>query len=254
MTPALQLYSMRDFHDQIVLLAELPTLGITTVEGYGGVYQNPDDYRIAMDRHGVSMPSGHVALDDIEADFDATMKRVTTLGIRRVFAPFLAPEHRPDTAAGWTALADRLNTAARRFADRGITFGWHNHDFEFAPLDDGRVPMDILLTSAPDIVWEADLAWIVRAGRDPLAYVKKYGDRLSAVHVKDIAAQGTNLDQDGWADLGAGTVNWAALLQACKDASPDLIYALEHDKPADPLAFAAASAAAFDTLWGATHD
>ena len=254
MTPALQLYSMRDVGDQIALLAELPPLGITTVEGYDGVYSSPEAYRTAMDTNGVSMPSGHVALDDIEADFKTTMKLVSTLGMHRVFAPFLAPEHRPDTAAGWAALAGRLNAVAHQFADHGITFGWHNHDFEFVPLADGSVPMDILLTSAPDIVWEADLAWIVRANTDPLAYVRKYGDRLSAVHVKDIAAQGTNLDQDSWADLGAGTMNWADLLHVCKDASPDLIYVLEHDKPADPVAFAATSAAAFDTLWGAADD
>lgn len=254
MTPALQLYSMRDCADQIALLSQLPALGITKVEGYGGVYGDPAAYRAAMDANGISMPSGHMGLDDIEADFEATMSIVTTLGIKRVFAPFLDEKSRPKTAEGWANLGGRLNAAGKKYAERGISFGWHNHDFEFVALADGNVPMDVLLESAPDIAWEADLAWVVRGGRDPIEYIQRYADRLSAIHVKDIAAAGTNLEEDGWADLSAGTLDWAALLQACRNASSDLIYALEHDKPSDPVGYATRSAAAFKTLWENTND
>jgi len=45
MTPALQLYSMRDCADQIALLTQLPAMEITRVEGYGGVYSEPAAYR-----------------------------------------------------------------------------------------------------------------------------------------------------------------------------------------------------------------
>jgi sugar phosphate isomerase/epimerase len=254
MTPALQLYSMRDCADQIALLAQLPALGITKVEGYGGVYDDPAAYRAAMDANGISMASGHFGLADIEADFDATIDIAETLGITRVFAPYLEEKDRPDTAEGWAALGKRLNAAGTKYADRGITFGWHNHEFEFFTLPDGSTPMDVLLDAAPHISWEADLAWIVRGDRDPMDYIQRYAGRLSAIHVKDIAAAGENLDQDGWADLGAGAIDWAALLQACRNASGDLIYALEHDKPSDPVGYATRSAAAFKTLWEATHD
>ncbi len=253
MTLALQLYSMRDCVDQIALLGQLSAMGITHVEGYGGVYGDPAAYRAAMDENGITMPSGHMGLDDIEADFDRVIKTVNTLGITRVFAPYLEEKDRPDTAAGYVAFAKKLQDAAKYFADQGIAFGWHNHDFEFVALQDGSTPMEIILEEAPGIAWEADLAWVVRGGRDPLDYVQRYGSRLSAIHVKDIALEGTNLDEDGWCDLGAGTMDWAALLQACRSQSPDLIYALEHDKPSDPVGYAKRSAAAFKTLWEATH-
>ena len=253
MTIGLQLYSMRDCPDQIALLGQLADMGITQVEGYGGVYSDSAAYRAAMDQHGITMPSGHMALADIEADFDATLDMAKALGMRRVFAPYLDPAQRPTTSAGYADLAARLNAAAQKYGDKGISFGWHNHDFEFVTLPDGSTPMDILLTEAPDIQWEADLAWIKRGGRDPLEYVQRFGDRLSAIHVKDIAPKGTHLDEDGWADLGAGTLDWAALLQACRAQSDDLIYVLEHDKPANPQAYAKRSAAAFKTLWETTH-
>lgn len=254
MNLALQLYSMRDCADQIELLAQLPALGIKNVEGYGGVYGDVAAYRAAMDANGISMPSGHMGLADIEADFEATMVIVETLGITRVFAPYLEEKDRPATAEGWAALGHRLNAAGKKYADRGISFGWHNHEFEFIEQADGSIPMDVLLEAAPDIAWEADLAWIVRGGSDPIDYIKRYGDRLSAIHVKDIASDGTNLNEDGWSDLGAGTMDWAALLQACCATSDDLIYALEHDKPSDPLGYASRSAKAFNTLWENNDD
>lgn len=254
MTLALQLYSMRDCANQIDLLGQLPAMGITTIEGYGGVYDDAAAYRAAMDASGISMPTGHMGLADIEDDFNATIDLVKTLGITQVFAPYLEEKDRPTTAEGYKNLARRLNAAAKQYADHGIAFGWHNHDFEFVALMDGTTPMDILLDQAPDITWEADLAWIVRGGRDPLDYVQRYGNRMTAIHVKDIAPVGTNLDEDGWCDLGAGTMDWVALLQACRNQSGNLIYALEHDKPSDPIGYARRSATAFKSLWEKTHD
>ena len=254
MTVSLQLYSMRDVADQIALLGNLPAMGITRVEGYGGVYGDPAGYRAAMDANGITMPSGHMGLADIEADFDATMSIVRTMGMTRVYAPYLEEKDRPTTAAGYVDLAKRLNAAGLRYAEHGISFGWHNHDFEFFALPDGSIPMEILLENAPDIKWEADLAWIVRGACDPLDYIARYGSRITAIHVKDIAEAGTNLDQDGWADLNEGTLDWAVYLKACRAQSADVIYALEHDKPSDPIAYATRSAAAFKTLWETTND
>ena len=53
------------------------------------------------------------------------------------------------TAQGWKQ--------AELYAAEGISFGWHNHDFEFVALLDGAIPMDILLAEAPDIKWETPL-------------------------------------------------------------------------------------------------
>lgn len=254
MTLSLQLYSMRDCTDQIELLSQLSALGIENVEGYGGVYQDAVAYRAAMDANGISMPSGHMGLADIEADFDTTLDLVKTLGMKLVFAPYLEEKDRPTTSEGYIDLARRLDVIATKYAAHGVAFGWHNHDFEFVALPDGSIPMDLILEHAPNTLWEADLAWIVRGGCDPLDYIKKYGTRIAAVHVKDIAPEGQNLDQDGWADLGAGVLDWKAYVSACRALSPDMILALEHDKPSDPMRYVSNSAEAFKDLWEQTND
>lgn len=245
---SLQLYSMRNMPDLQAILPDVAKMGITQVEGFGGVYADPTGYRAAMDAAGLTMPSGHFGVSDLETDFANAVNTARSLGITDVFAPYLDASERPTDAAGYAAFAKRLGALVAPLANEGMTMGWHNHDFEFVALPDGSIPMQIILDTAPDLTWEADLAWVAVGGSDPLTWVKNYANRLRAVHVKDIAPTGEKQDEDGWANLGEGTMDWASLLDACKQANPDLIYVLEHDNPKDPMAYARASAAAFAKL------
>ena len=120
----------------------------------------------------------------------------------------------PDGCCRLESLWGRLEKAGKPFRDAGLDFGWHNHDFEFVALSDGSIPQDHIFAGGPNLSWEADIAWVIRGGADPFAYIEKYGNRITAVHVKDIAKAGENADQDGWADVGHGTVEWARLFKA----------------------------------------
>ena len=97
---------------------------------------------------------------------------------------------------------------ARPYRDAGLGFGWHNHAFEFEKLADGTIPQVAIFEGGPDLEWEADLAWVIKGGADPLQWIRTFADRLTAAHVKDIAPEGENKDEDGWADVGQGTVDW----------------------------------------------
>ena len=104
--------------------------------------------------------------------------------------------------------------SSRAFRPRGLRFAWHNHDFEFQPLEDGSLPIEHVLGDR--LLWEADLAWVVRGGADPRRWIERYRGRIPLVHVKDIAPAGENADEDGWADVGAGVVPWARALAALR--------------------------------------
>ena len=107
--------------------------------------------------------------------------------------------------------------------------------------------MDILLGEAPSIDWEMDVAWVVRGDADPLAWIERYKDRITTAHVKDIAPAGDNADEDGWADVGHGTLDWSALMAALRGIGVDLFVA-EHDKPSDVTRFASRSIASIRTF------
>ena len=88
-----------------------------------------------------------------------------------------------------------------------------------------------IFEGGPDLEWEADIAWVVRGGADPFEWIKTFGKRITAVHVKDIGAQGKT-EEDGWADVGDGTMDWKGLMAALKGA-PGKVFVMEHDNPSD---------------------
>lgn len=243
MTYSYQLYSSRNFLPWDKVLSGLAADGYGTVEGYAGVYDDAADFRALLDDNGLEMPSGHFSIDALEDDFDTVLLTARTLGIRAIYCPYLVADLRPGEHDGWVDFAHRLEAVGEKVRAAGMTFGWHNHDFEFQPLADGTVPMEVILAEAPGIGWEADVAWIIRGGGDPAEWIAKHGNRITAVHVKDIAREGECADEDGWADVGHGTVDWAALLAQLRSDSAAKIYILEHDNPSDAARFAGRSIA-----------
>ena len=241
MDVSFQLYSARNVSDQYEFLKTLNSLGFTQVEGYDGVYKEAEKYRDAMDAVGIEMPSGHLALTDLETNFDGQIDLANRFGFRHIYVPYLAPEQRPTDSAGYVDIARRMTVLNEKVRDAGFVFGWHNHDFEMVPLADGGVPMEILLNESPDITWEADLAWVHYAGADPIEWMEKYGSRITSVHVKDIAVPGEKTDEDGWADVGEGVMDWKLLITKARSAAPGALEILEHDKPSDTTRFASKS-------------
>ena len=241
MDVSFQLYSARSLEDQHGFLKTLAGLGYTQVEGYGGVYDAPEQYREAMDAAGITMPSGHFALSDLENSFVHQMALAKKLGIQRIYVPYLAVEDRPKESAGYKAIAQRMSVLGEKIQAEGFEFGWHNHDFEMESLADGGIPMEILLTEAPGISWEGDMAWVHYAGADPFEWVNKFGSRLSSVHVKDVAVAGEKADEDGWADVGDGVIDWKSLIAEIRAVAPNALIIVEHDKPSDVMRFATTS-------------
>jgi sugar phosphate isomerase/epimerase len=78
---------------------------------------------------------------------------------------------------------------------------------------------------------------VVRGGADPAAWIARYAPRITAAHLKDIAPAGQNAGEDGWADLGAGTVPWTALMAELRQTPCD-VFIVEHDNPSDHARFA----------------
>ncbi len=237
-----QLYSARNFTPWSDVYKLLADQGYRKVEGFGGVYDDPDKTRKQMDENGLSMPSGHFfPIGQFEDELDNTLKTARTLGMERLFCPAPEDEFRNGTnAQAWVALAKRIEIVAKRVQDAGLRFGWHNHHWEFMPLPGGEIAMELIFEHAPSIEWEIDVAWIVRANADPIDWIERNGDRITTVHVKDIAQKGTCEDEDGWSDVGHGVMDWSAIMSKLRDTKADL-YIMEHDNPNDLLRFASRS-------------
>ncbi|UCI08973.1 sugar phosphate isomerase/epimerase family protein [Mesorhizobium sp. B1-1-8] len=239
-----QLYSARNFLPWEGVLKTLGELGYGQVEGFGGVYADPKAFRAELDKNGLAMPTGHFSIEALEKDFGGVRKTADALGITLLICPYLMPDSRPSDAAGWRDFGERLAKVGDTAKNAGYGFAWHNHDFEFKALADGSLPQDHILSAAPDIGWEMDVAWVIRGGADPLPWIEKHGKRIVAVHVKDIAKPGEGLDEDGWSDVGHGTIDWPGLIEAFRANSAAKYFVMEQDNPNDVGRFARRSIAA----------
>lgn len=240
-----QLYSAREHGPWSAVFARLAELGYTGVEGYSALYDDPPALARELGANALRMPSAHVAVDALENDADTVFGIARALDCQTLYAPYLPPDRRPTDIDGWRSFGRRLARIGERVRGEGFGFGWHNHDFEFVALADGTVPLEALFGEAPDIEWEADLAWLVRAGADPLDWIARHGARASAVHLKDLAPDGEARAEGGWADLGHGTMDWPALLDALGTHATSKLWIVEHDAPSDLERFASRAMASW---------
>jgi len=225
-----QLYSSRNW-DEEETLSMLADVGIRHFEGFGPFVEKPAETKALLERHGISMPTSHFALDLVEREPETVVATAKQLGIEVVVIPYIALEDRPKTLTGWQQFGQRLAKAAEPIIAAGLDFAWHNHDFEFVAVE-GAMPLDIIANASDDIKIELDLAWVAVAGQDPVAWLNRLTGRLAAVHIKDIAAAGENTDEDGWSDVGYGTLDWTTIKPAMDTAGVER-YIIEHDNPSD---------------------
>lgn len=236
-----QLYSSRNCPPVTDQVATLAALGYKYVEPYGPTYDELDAFKAALDTHGMTAPSAHFDLAMLDNDLPRCIEIARMLGTQLVIAPYLAVEDRPAYKAGWLAFGQRLASVADRLKAAGLDFAWHNHDFEFVTLPDGSLPIDAMLSASDLIGLELDVAWAVKGGIDAAAFIELNGARIVAIHMKDMSRNGENAEEQGWTDVGSGTMPWATLWPAIKKTNAS-IAVMEHDNPTSYKRFAENSA------------
>jgi sugar phosphate isomerase/epimerase len=171
-----------------------------------------------------------------------------TLGTELLVLWGMPEGDRPQNSAGWQMLGAELGRIGGRLARHDVRFAFHNHDWELGRLDDGRVALEHLFAGAEGTLgWQPDLAWVARGGEEVEPLLDVLGHLIVSAHVKDLAHPGENLAEDGWADLGAGRLDWRSWWPRLIGHGARLMV-LEHDEPADPERFLRASVAYARTL------
>lgn len=231
-----QLYSARNFPPVDDVLKELAAIGYDAVEPYGGNYMDdPRGFRAKADALGLAVPTAHVPVQLLDEDRARAIDIAKTLGLETVALPHIGGDARPKDAAGWAAFGKRMGEHAKHLAGAGLKLAWHNHDFEYAALDDGSRPIDHIL-AADGVLFEPDVAWIARAGADIATEVDRYATRVAAFHIKDTAPEGITVD-DGWVDVGTGTIDWKGIWPSIQRSGATILV-MENDNPSDWRSFA----------------
>jgi sugar phosphate isomerase/epimerase len=248
---SIQLYTLRAMNDLDTIVDTVAAAGFRHVEGVGAHLDDAANVAAKLDARGLTFSSSHVSLAALRERPEAIIAACRLLGFDQLFMPAVPPDQRDMDASGWRALGRELGALATRFADAAIRLGYHNHNWELKPKDGPRTALELIFDEAEGspLTWQADVAWLVRGGATPEDWLRRYHGRLISAHVKDIAPPGTSLDEDGWADVGAGVLDWRSLWQTCRDCGANWMV-VEHDKPSDPARCARASFAWLSKMQG----
>jgi sugar phosphate isomerase/epimerase len=246
-TIGIQLYTVRDAlkRDYDGTLAKLAAMGYREVESGRDHDKPPKQMREALMRYGLTSPSYHVDWNSLGADWPKVIEDNKIVGRTYLVNPWIDEEvrNKPD---GWKHAAETLNRAGETAKKAGIQFAYHNHWMEFVPLDDGKLPYDVLLENCdPNLVkMQMDLGWITVGGQDPVKYFERYPGRFPMVHVKDVhevpdaaSVRGGRFAGENMtilADVGSGIIDWKRIFAHSEQAGIKH-YFVEHDNPKDSM-------------------
>lgn len=226
---ALQLYTLREpaKKDLAGTLKKARDMGWEYVQWSGMPNLEADKIREALDAAGLKAVAAHVSIEPFEKDFEKNVQFWKTVGISDL-APGGMMNDCKNSLEGWLKGSRRLDELGARLLKAGLRLSYHNHSFEFEKFPgDPRFKLDILLetTKPENLKAELDLAWILNAGVDPAAYIRKYKGRCPVVHVKDGIRANKGFQ---FKPLGQGQINWKEVFAAGEEAGVEW-YIYEQD-------------------------
>ena len=126
---------------------------------------------------------------------------------------------------GYHRFAREASEVAEALAGAGLTFSYHNHDFELERYG-SKTGLEILIDESDSrLDFEIDTYWVQHGGGDPAAWIRRVSGRIPLVHLKDMTVKG---GQVRMAEVGEGNLNWPAILEACREAGVEW-YIIEQD-------------------------
>jgi len=213
-------------------LKAVASIGYKSIELAGLLGRTGAQMRAALDAAGLVCTSAHVqGRGQLDGDLGKLAADLTAIGVKTAVMPVPVISDRLMQAAGgdwrkalgqlaaddWKMNADFLNEKAAVLEKSGIKLGYHNHNFEFAPLGSTNgLELMIQGTDPKLVTFELDVGWVAAAGVDPVAFFAKHKGRFSLMHVKDIKADtqpNFELKMDP-TEVGSGKLPWKTLLPA----------------------------------------
>ena len=220
----LQIYSLgRELASDISGgLKKVAQMGYSTIElaGYnnGNIGQvSMTDFKKMADDAGLEIVSSHIN-PPVQAYSNRNKNQImefwkkatdehAAIGVKLIIQPGQPSTRNTEEVA---YVGEIFNEAGKIAKEGGLSFGYHNHDGEFAYVIPGGIEPfmgrrysrlatpgmemiydGMLKNTDPSLVFfQLDVYWCVIGQQDPVAYMKKYADRIKVLHIKDIAVLG----------------------------------------------------------------
>lgn len=242
-----QLYTLRNElkTDTAGTLKAVAAAGYKQVEPYGfpdadALFKGARDAGLKINSTHFQQDSAVAPKDEGFSDFMRVLDKAKANGLTHLVVPYLQDNYRK-TLDDYKKVAGNLNKAAEKAKAAGIQLCYHNHNFEFLPMEGGKSGFDIYIEEfSKDMRFELDLFWVKLGGFEPTELIKKLAGRVEQLHLKDLK-DGIKLPEygkvpnDAFKELGNGIIKTEPILVAAEKAGIKHCH-VEQDQSPDALA------------------
>jgi len=219
---ALQLYSIRDklkdnFEAGVRRIADMGYVGVEPA-GFPGT--TPMAAEKLFRELGLAVPSVHTSMPIGKAK-KQTLEVMNALNSKRIVSGLGPDDFKTKNLIRRSC--DKFNEASRVAVENGMTFGIHNHWWEYLPIDDQYVYQVMLEHLASEIFFEIDTYWIKTAGLDPAIVVRELGARVPLLHIKD----GPCRQGEPMTAVGDGIMDFHSIVEAGSTTTEWMIVELD---------------------------
>jgi sugar phosphate isomerase/epimerase len=194
-------------------------LGFTEYEGGVPKGSTPAEFKQMLSDRGITIPATGTGFEDLEKDPQAVADRVKALGASYVMCAWIPHKRGEFSKADADRAIKVFNEGGKVLKENGITLKYHVHGYEFQPYGKGTL-FDYLVenTNSEDVKLQMDVMWTYFGGGDPVALLKKYGNRWVSLHLKDFR-KGAPQDMTGLTGpendvpLGTGQLDFPGILR-----------------------------------------
>lgn len=180
-------YSFREHFpkDVVATLDVIQKMGFTEYEG-GSAGMDPAEFKKLANDRGINIPSTGTGFEQLEKDPQGVADRAKALGAKYVMCAWIPHKKGEFNKENADNAIKVFNEAGKVLKENGLIFKYHVHGYEFQPHGKSTLMDYMIENTNPEYVsLQMDVMWTHFGGGDPVALLKKYGDRWVSLHLKD---------------------------------------------------------------------
>ena len=156
-----------------------------------------------------------MAKNDFTDAWKHTVEDAAIAGQKFVISPWLDGSMRTNIDE-FKRYMDVFNKSGELCKKSGMKFGYHNHDFEFTTVLDGKKLYDLILANTDPalVAQQLDIGNLYNGGAIAADIVKQYPGRFELMHVKDEIKTTTGTEKYESTILGEGIVNTKSVIES----------------------------------------
>ena len=208
------IWRQRAESDLLGVLDEVSSLGYEGIECKPNVFKALPDAKKALTSRNLSLAGLHTGIGSVNREkVEEAISTLENLGGKYLI--FSGAGGRENTDEDYLKNSRRLEEYGRLAREHGITVCYHNHWQEI--VNDTRGIRLILENTDPKHVSLCvDTYWVKYGGEDPLEFIKRHGDRIVYLHLKDGSTEGMRKTPPEFLELGRGIIDFPAILEAAE--------------------------------------